>query len=265
MQAQSVPAMRGSSWVIEGFRLMRRAPLQLTMLGLFYLLSLLVATALPIVGQYLPWLLTPVLSVGLMASARHVDQGRPIPPGGLLPALFSGFRERQGKAWRPLLVLGLINIVSVVLAFLLASLADGGVLFEFVSGRRDAQDPALNSPAAQISSLLFLVIYVPTQMALWYAPALTAWEGLSPSKSMFFSLVSVLRNKWTFAVYFMGWLLVLMVLALGLRVLTAGLGGSTIVAALALASPLLYTALYCSFWPTYRDVFNTQPAAPTEN
>lgn len=262
MQAQYVPALRGSAWVIEGFRLMRRSPLQLTMLGLFYLLSLLMAAALPVVGQFLPWLLTPILSVGLMASARLIDQGRPMPAGGLLPVLGQGFRERQGAAWRPLLVLGLVNIATVVVAFLVASLADGGVLFEFITGRRDSRDPELNSSSAQVSSLLFLLIYVPTQMALWYAPALTAWEGISPGKSLFFSFVSVLRNKWAFVVYFLSWMLVLMVLALLLRVLTAGLGGTAIVATLALASPLLYTALYCSFWPTYRDVFAARPAEP---
>jgi hypothetical protein len=260
MRASSVPFLRGASWVLEGFRLLKRSPLQLTMLGLFYLLALLLSATIPVAGMFLPWLLTPVLSIGLMSSARMVDQGIALPLGGLLPILAQGFRDRQGRAWRPLLLLGLVNILSVVLAMAIASLVDGGVLFEFITGQRSSKDPDLASSSAQYSSLVFLAVYVPTQMALWYAPALTSWEGIAPSKSLFFSFVSVARNKWAFAAYFLTWLILLMVMALALRVLTAALGGSAVMV-LALVSPLLYTGLYCSFWPSYRDVFNgPQPA-----
>lgn len=234
--------------------------MQLTMLGLFYLLALLLSAVLPVVGQFLPWLLTPVLSVGLIGAARMVDQGRELPMGGLLAVLTHGFRERQGTAWKPLLILGMVNICSVVFALLIASLADGGVLFDFISGRIDAKDPALAGSKAQISSMLFLAVYVPCQMALWYAPALTAWEGLAPAKSLFFSFVSVIRNKWAFLIYFSGWLVVLLIVAVLLRILGATMGGSSMLL-LVMASPLLYTALYVSFWPSYRDVFGADPQA----
>ena len=262
MRASHVPVLRGASWVLEGFRLLKRSPMQLTMLGLFYLLALLLSATVPVAGMFLPWLLTPVLSIGLMSSARMVDQGIPLPLGGLLPILAQGFRDRQGSAWKPLLVLGLVNIISVVAAMAIASLFDGGVLFEFITGQRNSKDPDIASSSAQISSLVFLAFYVPTQMALWYAPALTSWEGIAPTKSLFFSFVSVARNKWAFAVYFLTWLALLMVMALVLRILSAALGGSAVLV-LALVSPLLYTGLYCSFWPSYRDVFSnsSEPVA----
>ena len=31
---------------------------------------------------------------------------------------------------------------------------------------------------------MFGLLYMPSQMALWYAPALTAWEGIAPLKSL---------------------------------------------------------------------------------
>lgn len=255
MRAGSVSALRGAQWVLDGFRLLIRSPLQLTMLGLFYLLALLLSAALPVVGTFLPWLLTPILSVGLMSSARSVDQGQTLPMGGLIGLLVQGFRDRQGSVWKPLLILGLVNIMAVVLALAVASLADGGVLFEFVTGQRNSKDADLASATAQFSSMVFLAIYVPAQMALWYAPALTAWEGIGPAKSLFFSLISVARNKAAFLMYFMTWLIILIVMALLLRVLSAVFGASATLI-LTLVSPLLYTALYCSFWPSYRDVFS---------
>ncbi len=258
MRVSSVPVLRGASWVLEGFQLLKRSPLQLTMLGLFYLLALLLSATIPVAGMFLPWLLTPVLSIGLMSSARMVDQGRDLPMGGLLAILAQGFRDRQGRAWKPLLLLGLVNILSVVTALAVASLVDGGVLFEFITGQRSSKDPDIASSSAQISSLVFLAFYIPTQMALWYAPALTSWEGITPSKSLFFSFISVARNKWAFVVYFLTWMILLMAMALLLRILSAAFGGSAVMV-LALVSPLLYTGLYCSFWPSYRDVFVNQP------
>jgi hypothetical protein len=42
-------------------------------------------------------------------------------------------------------------------------------------------------------------------LAFWYAPALVHWYGVTPAKSLFFSVVAVLRNARAFLVYGLLW------------------------------------------------------------
>ena len=43
------------------------------------------------------------------------------------------------------------------------------------------------------------------KLEVWYAPALVHWYGVSPAKSLFFSVVAVLRNARAFLVYGLLW------------------------------------------------------------
>ena len=45
MQIARLPAARGRAWVLDGFRLLRRAPLALLALSFMYLLVLMFTTA----------------------------------------------------------------------------------------------------------------------------------------------------------------------------------------------------------------------------
>jgi hypothetical protein len=68
-----------------------------------------------------------------------------------------------------------------------------------------------------------------------------------------FSLVAVWRNKWTFAVFLLGWFAIAVVASLGVQLLR-GLVGSTLMTLLVTPlSLVMLCSLYCSFWPSYRD------------
>jgi uncharacterized membrane protein len=251
MQIASLPAMTGRRWVFEGFSLLRRYPVPLLALTFLYLLLLMASTLLPLAGPFAPMLLTPLLAIGVMHAVRSADRGQT--PGPSM--LFAGFREAGGNAWRPLLVLGVANAVSTLAALAFASIADGGTLLRIATGQVDPEDPALREGSLVWASVLFMVVYTPVQASLWYAPMFVAWHRIAPLKAMFFSLVAVLRNKGAFFVYLLSWFLVALVASLAIQAMKLVLGASPLLISLVLSplSLLVLTALYCSFWPTYRD------------
>lgn len=252
MRIEQPPAAAGRRWVIDGFRLFRRSPLPLMAVTFVYLLVLMAATLIPLIGPFAPMLVTPALAVGVMHAVRAADRGElPTPQ-----MLFAGLRGAQGKAWRGLLVLGAANAAATLVAFGLASVMDGGTLLRLATGQSGADDPSLQDPSLMFASLVFLIAYTPTQMALWYAPLFCAWHGHPPLKSMFFSFAAVARNRWAFLQYALGWFVVALLASLTIRVLKVLLNDSPLLISLVLSpmSLVVLTALYCSFWATYRDV-----------
>jgi len=251
MQIASLPPSCGRRWVIDGFRLLRRFPVPLLAMTFLYLLMLMATTIVPLVGPFAPMLLTPMLAVGVMQAVRSADRGElPTPQ-----MLFAGLRADEGRAWKPLLLLGLINVLSTLLSLAFASIADGGTLLKLATGQSTADDPSLQDARLLFASAAFLLLYTPVQMALWYAPLFVAWHRLGPGKAMFFSIVAVMRNKGAFLQFALGWFLVALLASLAVQLLKMLFGGSPLLISLVLSplSLVVLTALYCSFWPTYRD------------
>jgi hypothetical protein len=259
MRIERLPAARGRTWVIDGFRLLRRAPLALLALSFLYLLILMLTTVVPLIGPCAPMLATPLLSVGLMHAVRAAGRGEHPAP----QMLFAALREPARRQWRSLLVLGAINATSTLAALGLASLADDGTLLRIATGQTGSDDPSLQDASLLLASMIFLAAYTPVQMALWFAPLFCAWHGVPPLKALFFSLVAVMRNRWAFLQFALGWVGVALLASLLIQMLKALLGGSPLLMSLVLSptSLLVLTALYCSFWATYRDVVSEDSTA----
>jgi len=252
MQVQKLPAKAGFGWVVDGFRLLRRRPLALLAITFLYLVALVLSTAVPLVGPFAPLLLTPLLAVGVMHAVRTADEGQ----NPNLNALFLGLRDDEGRAWKRLLILGLLNVVATLLALALASLSDGGTLLRIATGQVEPDEVEPGGTSLLVAALTFLAAYTPLQMGLWFAPLFVAWHGVGPAKAVFFSFFAVLRNKGAFLVYALGWFLVAIVTSLFLQIFNLVSGGSTLLFSLIL-SPLslgIFAALYCSFWSSYRGV-----------
>lgn len=257
MNIRQLPAAAGRRWVTEGFRLLRRFPIPMLVLTFLYLLVLMVTTLVPLVGPFAPMLVTPTLAVGLMHAVRAADNGRMPTP----QMLFAGIRDRNARAWRPLLLLGLVNVISTLLALSFASLADDGTLLKIATGQSTPDDPSLKESSLLLASLSFLLIYTPVQMGLWYAPLFVAWHGVDPPKAMFFSFFAVMRNKWAFVQYALAWFVAALIASLIIQLLKVLFGDAPLLISLVLSpmSLIVLTALYCSFWPTYRDAVATGP------
>lgn len=247
----TLPAAAGWRWVADGFRLLRRQPIALLAITFMNLLLLSASVLVPLVGSIAPLVLAPVLMVGLMHAVRSADQGTTPTPA----MLFAGFRDDGGRRWKPLLLLGAVNALATVVALALAAVADDGTLMRLATGQIPSDDPAVSDGALVIAALVFLLAYAPVQMAMWYAPLFVAWHRTPVAQALFYSLVGVWRNRRAFVVYAIGWFGIALAGSLLVRVLQMALGSSPFLLSMLLSplSLLLITAVYCSFWSSYRD------------
>ncbi|MEY4861961.1 MAG: hypothetical protein RLZ51_56 [Pseudomonadota bacterium] len=264
MQVNRLAPLQGWRWVIEGFRLMKHMPFALIGLTVFFVLSILLPSVLPLVGSFAPLFLTPALSVGYMQGVRM--SARNERPGPLV--LFEGFRADGGRHIKALVVLGAINCVLTSAVLAISMFADGGTLFRVATGAIASDDPSLNDNALVTAALVFGALYAPVQMSMWYAPLFVVWHGQTAAKAMFFSLVAVWRNKWVFAVFMLGWFAIAVAASLGVQLLRGVVGSTVMTLLVTPLSLVMLSSLYCSFWPTYRDAIaapSNAPDAPDEH
>jgi len=255
VQVIRVPALTGWRWVTQGLGLVRRHPLAMLGLTVLFLFSVVLPTVLPVIGGFAPLLLTPGLSVGYMQAVRTAESGRMPSPWSLYDAL----RAQGGRGAKPLLVLGLINCVLTMAVLSLTMVADGGTLFRVATGAIQPDDPALADSSLAFAALVFLLLYAPVQMAMWYAPVFVAWHRLHPVKALFYSLVGVWRNKAVFVVYLAAWFSVAVAVSIALQLIRPLLPAGMMTLLLSPLSLILLAGLYCSFWPSYRDVVHDGP------
>lgn len=249
MQVRRVPAATGWKWVMEGFTVFGRSPGAILGSAVLMVFALLASSMLPLVGALIPLVIWPALSFGFVQVTRKVLDGQKPPPF----TLFCGLQPKAKTLFQGMLAIGSVNAAITALALLLTLPIDGGTLFERMSiggaARSDAPDVAV-----AYAGIVFLAIYGPLQLALWYAPLFVGLDGAPATKALFYSFVAVWRNKFAFAVYFIGWFMVatglILVAPLVISVLPASIAGFVVVPGLMVTMIALYSS---SFWATYRD------------
>ena len=249
MQVRRVPALAGWRWVTEGFAILAASPMPLIASGILMIFTLLVLSLPPVLGQFLPLVLSPALSFGYLQAIRRAQEGKPHAPW----TIFSGLRPQPGSPMRSLLVIGLVNATATALAILATAPVDGGQWLRMLSGSQ-AQGAPVAAVDTVYAAFVFLALYAPLQLALWYAPLFAGLHRTPPIKSLFFSIVAVWRNKGAFLTYFASWFVVAIGIAVLIQLLAALLPAGLRTLVLAPAFLLMMAALYCSFWPSYRDV-----------
>ena len=241
-------------WLAEGWRMFRVAPLGWLALVFAYVMATIMLSLVPIVGALAASVLVPVFTLGFMAASRAAQHARPVE----LPMLFAGFRGRVPAQ----LALGVAYTLGLAAAVAASALVDGGELLRSLTAAADAKsepdDKILRGVAATMA------FYVPTMMALWFAPPLVAWHSMSAPKALFFSFVACWRNWRAFLAYGLAVAFVAVVLpSLVLMLLALATGGAMRIQPQALLFPLLLIllpTLFASYYASYRDVF----AAPEE-
>lgn len=242
-EPSSVPAGRGFGWIADAWGLFKAQPIVwIGALVLFYLI-VVVVSLVPLVGSLATTLLGPMLSAGLMMGAHAQAQGARLE----LSHLFAGINTRAG----PLALVGLVYlllmialaVLIVVLMMLLAPALPG---LGAMSGQSpDTLDPAamqqiMTSPTLLLPILIGLALGIPLAMAILFAPALVAIDGVGVLSAFWLSLRGCLKNILPFLLYGIA--------ALGLFILgmiPLGLG-------LLVVLPLLFIALYSA----YRDIYH---------
>jgi hypothetical protein len=110
--------------------------------------------------------------------------------------------------------------------------------------------------------LLGSVLYLPISLMFWHAPALVHWHGISPLKSLFFSLVACLRNVKALLVFGLAWTAVIFAVSLLIGVVALATGNPQVAATALMPLGLLVTAMFStSLYFTFRDSFVATPDA----
>jgi len=235
MKLNIVPARTGLQWIKLGVRTFLRQPLALAGLFFMYVTVVIVIAQIPVIGVFIGGLLVPAATLGLMAATEEASKGRfPMPS-----VLLSAFRAGRQRA-RAMLVLGLVYTIASWLATRLAALISG------------EPEPGMQLDGAAI---LALALHIPLFLMFWHAPALVHWHGVTPAKSLFFSLVACLRNFGAYFVYGLGWLGLFIATGM-LFALVGGMMGASMARAILMPLALLLAAMIStSIYFTFRDSF----------
>jgi hypothetical protein len=261
MEPQVLPAQAGWQWIITGFRLFRPYAALWLLLLFIYWMALLVLSSIPLVGAAVMPMLMPALTAGLMVASRAA--GRREAP--TLRHIFEPLASNR----KAQLTLGAVNLAGSLLALAAPALIDGGAFYKGIPQTADRAQMVKDFPAYARGFAAVLAAFTPTMLALWFAPALVHWRGMSPGKALFFSFFACLRNWRPFLVYGLGWLFFIsfvpaMLVLLLAALFTADMRGVTIVSFVVM--PYLFVvmgAIACSFYATYLGVFPETAAPPS--
>lgn len=253
MHVLTLPAKRGWQWLVEAFRIFRKAQFMFPLVVLSYWMMMVILNSIPVIGPVAATVCIPAFSVSLMNVCRLLEEGDKINP----TLLFSGFRKNP----RTLLILGTLYLVIALAILGLTSLIDDGMLFRFFVADRESKEAVSGDGNVILSAQVALAFFIPLMMAYWYAPVLVAWHNLPAGKALFFSFVACLRNWRAFVVYSIAVFITGAILpAFVLRAVSAFLSGPGNTALVMLTLMLVFIGLpllYASFYVSYRDVFVT--------
>ena len=233
MQVTQVDAKQGWLWIVHGFALFRRVPLGWIILCTTLLLIAATLSLIPMAGQFIFTLLSPVFLAGLMIGCRSLEQG-----GGLeFSHLFAGFRSNTAS----LITIGGIYLVGQVLILGVFMLVGGDVLMGLLLEGKRVDENELKSVSGDMltASLVALTLSIPLMMAAWFAPLLVIFKDMPPLEAMRLSFVACLKNIIAFQIY-----AVILVVLTVIATMPYGLG-------LFILVPTLFTSIYVSF----RDIF----------
>ncbi|MGL5633408.1 MAG: BPSS1780 family membrane protein [Azovibrio sp.] len=213
-------------WFRHGWATYVASPVLWLFIALGFVLVLLFLAMLPGVGKWLSCFLFPALAAGVLLFCRQQAEGNRL---GLLK--LPAFLWPHGRG---LAILGGLCMALMLAMGLCLKLLDGGeTSFMFGSGVGVALLRLVGG------GLLMLLVSLPFVMALWFAPVLLVFHGMSPVEAMKSSFAGCLKNWLVFLVFGLLCSIFLFFVALSL-----GLGFLILI-------PVLSGAVYAS----YRDIF----------
>lgn len=252
---QNIPSQVGIEWIRQGFALFRKQPAELSMLFLLYMLLMFAVSLIPLIGQALPLLLVPVFSMAFLQACVHIEQGKKVLPN----LLWTGFRS---PALPILLQLGVIYMLAAVFSVAASSVVDGGVFWKLLSGQLNPEKEKIVADALPLAMIFAALVYIPFCMALWHAAPLAAWQRMNLVKSIFYSFFAVRNCGKAFLAYGLGWIVMgIAIPAFISAILMLAIGRSEIMMMVLMPFSIVMTiVMYCSFYPTYVQVFDRPEA-----
>jgi hypothetical protein len=251
MKLHIVPARTGLTWATAGMKTFFRQPLALAGLFFMFMAAMSILSLVPLIGNVLALMLLPVATLGLMAAAQQADAGKfPMPT-----VLLAGFKAGPEKL-SSMVILGAIYAVAFLAVLGVCSLVDGGKFARLYLMGESLSPETLNDSGFEAAVMLAMALYVPLSLMFWHAPALVHWHGVSPLKSLFFSMVACMRNFSAFLIYGLAWMGAF--LGMGIVVaLASAVSGSAELATMVMfpAAMLMAAMFFTSIYFTYQSSF----------
>lgn len=247
---QKLPAHAGWLWIKEGFALVRKQPVELLTLFMAYMLIMLMLVAIPLAGQIVAYVLTPVFTMTFMQACAEVEQGKRVH----LRLLLTGFRS---PALRRLLLLGLLYVIAALIASAVLVSIDKDTLLKLAEGKITIDSQEFRESRVPFAVLVSAILYTPAAMAFWYAAPLIAWKQMKIGKALFYSFFAVIKASKAFLVYGLGFIGIFFAAILVASILSL-IGGGNVLVVRMLSLPLsvlIMLVLYCSYYPNYTDIF----------
>jgi hypothetical protein len=258
MKLNLVPPRIGIQWVKLGIQTFWRQPVALCGLFFLYMAAAVLLSSLPLVGPVLMLTITPAATLGLMVATQEAATGKFPMPTVLVAAMRAG-RQRL----RSMAQLGLIYAIGSLLILGIATLLVGRDPAAAAAATSAAVGTAATPPQMDATSLVLLALHLPLAIAFWFAPALVHWHGVTPVKSLFFSVVAVVRNFGAFVVFGLIWAVVVAALAFAMSTVVILLGSPQMAPALMMPIALLVAAMFfTSIYFTFIDCFTVDPEPP---
>jgi hypothetical protein len=251
MKLNIVPARTGVLWVKLGMRTFLKQPLALAGLFFLFMAAMSVLSLVPVLGNVLALALLPGATLGLMAATKEAVSGKfPLPT-----VLLSAFRAGK-KQLRAMLVLGAIYAAGFLLVLAISAMVDGGKFARLYLVGSSISAEALQEGDFELAVIVAMAFYMPLSLLFWHAPALVHWYGISPVKSLFFSMVACMRNFWAFTVYSLVWLGAFIGMGMVVAVVAALAGSPELATAVMFPAAMLMAAMFfTSIYFTFEDSF----------
>ena len=237
MQLNIVPARTGLTWARAGIKTFWQQPLAMSGLFFMFMALLSIAALVPFVGAALA--LLPGATLGLMAAAQEANKGKFPMPMILVSAFRAGKQRKQA-----MLVLGLLYAAGFLAIMGISALFDGGQFARLYLVGGKITEELVMQPDFQTAMWVSMALYLPLSLLFWHAPALVHWHGVSPVKSLFFSLMACYKNKGALTVYGLVWVGILFAAALLVSLIALLLGSPALAMGLLLPVTLVIVAMF---------------------
>jgi hypothetical protein len=250
--SRTVSAGRGWTWILEGVHLFKKNPVMLIILLVIVFVISLILGRVPFVGIFATYILGPIFGAGLMLGCRDLDKGQDLE----INHLFSGFKQHT----KPLLLLGLFYLIAVVAAVaLMTGLTDLQSINTVLAGEQLPEGQQMQTSMLRV--LTGLALLLPVIAAYTFAPALVVLDAQEAVPALKASIVATIKNVLPFLVYSIG------IFALVIPLILSGtvammLTRSTVVmyGVMFIALLILMPVVMCSFYTSYKDIFNQNAA-----
>ncbi len=192
MRVAELKASRGAAWLGEAFKLFRGAPMQWMSLCAGWIAMTFALILVPFIGGVIASFLQPVFFASFAIAAFKQTAGERLVMGDL----FSGFRRNM----RALVNLGAMLLLAEIAIFALMALLGLPVVSSSDNNFTIAEYAEQLKGKEWILATGFILTVV-VKGALWFAPPLIAFHGMSTVQAIRWSVYAAISNLGAMIVY----------------------------------------------------------------